>query len=195
VSVRGWYVAGMAICAAAIGDPLVESCANRGLLGGHYADNDHASVVPALLAGIVIAVFVGTRLAFARNPSRFARSANVCDIATIGALQFPALFAMESAENGRLAGGIGWLGGPLAASLALHLLIGLAVAAIAARFVHVLASAVRAIARVAIALAVVIVRARASSFRTRRAALAVVRACLFAAPSLRGRAPPFPAMS
>jgi hypothetical protein len=198
MNVRAWYVIGMAVCAAAAGDPLVESCANRSLLGGRYADNDHSSVIPALIAGIALALFVSARLAFSCTRSAAVPRTNGRDAVAIVALQFIALYAMERAEafgsGVQLDGGFAWLGGPPAASLALHLLVGLAVAAIGARFVHALADAVHAIVRVTIALAVVLTRARTATFRHRRAGLALIRPRLVAARALRGRAPPFPAL-
>lgn len=184
----------MAVCAAAVGDPLVETLANRGLLGGRYADNDHASVLPALLAGIAIALFVGARLAFLHRRTYVSLQSNLRDVTLIAALQFPALFIMESAEDGRLADGLSWLGGPAPVSLALHLLVGLAAAAIAARVVNALARTIDAIAGAALTFGAVIERARASTFRSRRDGGSRARALLIAPLALRGRAPPFPAL-
>ena len=132
----------VALVAAAIADPLVESIANTGALGRGYSDNDHASVVPTLIFGSVLLLLViGARcLGLVRRASVYRRwvvgiARHLCarpalaDLPYVVLLQFAALFVMESCEqllyDGRLGGGTAWLGGPIWFSIATHVLIGL----------------------------------------------------------------------
>ncbi len=46
------------LIAAALGDPLVETIANTGMLGKGYSDNNHLSVLPALFAGLALVIEV-----------------------------------------------------------------------------------------------------------------------------------------
>jgi hypothetical protein len=45
----------MAILAAAVGDPIVEAIASTGTFGPQYYDADRSSVVPAVVAGLMLA--------------------------------------------------------------------------------------------------------------------------------------------
>jgi hypothetical protein len=154
-----------AIVAAAVGDSLVETVSNSGILGRGYNDGDHSSVVPALVAAAFIAlVAVAARcLALLRKLDlskpcssaaggpRAPRQAAGADIAIVLTMQFATLFTMESAEQltsgGRLLGGLVWLGGPVAFSLSTHALLGtlcaVAVAALARSILASVASFVR----------------------------------------------------
>ncbi len=130
----------VALVAAALADPLVETVANTGILGPGYSDNDHASVLPALLAGAVLLLFVIVARCFGllyhastcrlalRIARQIAARAPLADLPYVLLLQFAALFAMESSEqlffDGRLAGGTAWLGGPIWFSIFMHVLIG-----------------------------------------------------------------------
>jgi hypothetical protein len=141
VATRRLFLLAVAIVAAAVADPAVELVANTGILGGHYADNNHLSVIPALVVGGSLALLVlvarcidvwrsgasngdwlldAARAFSARPPLR--------DLPSVLVLQLVALFLMESSEQlaqgGKLLGGAAWLGGPVAFSLLAHALIG-----------------------------------------------------------------------
>jgi hypothetical protein len=135
------FLATVALIAAALGDPLVETISNTGIFGRGYYDNDHASVIPTLVAGSLLAIVMIVRrtLTLLRDapetgqwPIEMARHISarspIQDLPYVLALQFIALFGMESAEQlfvgGRLLGGLAWLGGPLWFSLFIHVLIG-----------------------------------------------------------------------
>ena len=146
----------VALIAAAIGDPLVETIANAGLFGPGYADNVHSSVVPALIAGLSLALLLlGWQC---RRFFRYGRDANErpidmarrflarpsrCDIPHVLALQLVALFFMESSEQlfceGGLLGGTAWLGGPVWFSLLAHALIGAVCTVLIARGMRAIA--------------------------------------------------------
>jgi hypothetical protein len=154
-----------AIIAAAVGDSLVETIANGGAFGRAYHDNNHSSIVPALVAATVITLVVLlTRCvglvrksthrpltpsgAHGRRPARYAA---VIDLSIVLPMQFGTLFVMESAEQltggGKLLGGLAWLGGPIAFSLVTHAVLGtlcaFAVAALARSILSRVASFVR----------------------------------------------------
>jgi hypothetical protein len=136
------YLAAVAIIAAAMSDLLVEAVANTGAFGRAFFDSDDSSIVPSLAAAVLLAGGVlGGHMFSALRRSRAGRRdwlANVAaDVARhaplryfryVLALQFLALFAMESAEqfiaHGQLAGGLLWLGGPPPSSIAIHVLVG-----------------------------------------------------------------------
>ncbi len=144
------FVMAIALVAAAIADPLVETIANTGVLGGGYSDNDHTSVVPTLIFGSALLLLaIGARcLGLVRRASVYRRwvvgiarqlgaRPALADLPYVVLLQFVALFAMESCEqllfNGRLSGGTAWLGGPIWFSVGTHVLIGLICVILAAR--------------------------------------------------------------
>lgn len=141
LTTRRIYLVAVALVAAALGDPVVESVANTGVLGGRYADNNHLSVIPALVVGASLVLIVlaarcidvlrsaassgdwlleAARIFAARSPSR--------DVPAVFVMQLVALFLMESSEQlalgGKLLGGTAWLGGPIVFSLLAHGLIG-----------------------------------------------------------------------
>ncbi len=135
------FLAAVALIAAAIGDPLVETIANAGVFGPGYADNIHSSVVPALIAGLSLALlllgwqcrrFVRCCGETHERPidlaRRFLARSSIHDIPHAFVLQLVALFVMESSEQifceGGLLGGIAWLGGPVWFSLLAHAAIG-----------------------------------------------------------------------
>jgi hypothetical protein len=137
------FLVAVALVAAALGDAIVETLANGGLVGPGFADDNHSSVIPALVAGALLALEVVRRrctemlrrgngrrqtdwvLEFAR---RYRIGSPLRDLASILGLQLVALFAMESAEQlafgGKLLGGTAWLGGPMLFSLVVHALVG-----------------------------------------------------------------------
>jgi hypothetical protein len=150
------FVVAVALIAAALGDPIVETISNTGVLGRGYADNNHSSVVPTLVAGAALVLLLickrclqllrslserETRLLYAA-PRRQTPHASLADFPYVLILQFVALFLMESAEqlvfSGRLAGGTEWLGGPIWFSVLAHAAIGLACTVIVARAMRAL---------------------------------------------------------
>jgi hypothetical protein len=136
------FLFAVALIAAAIADPVVESVANSGIFGGHYADDNHTSVIPTLLGGLllvleIVAVRCIDMLRRAPNRSRV-RFADIArgigtrsaahDLPLVFVMQLAVLFLMESTEQllvgGTLLGGTVWLGGPIVFSLAMHAFIG-----------------------------------------------------------------------
>jgi hypothetical protein len=190
---RAWYLGGIAILAAALSDPLVESLANRGWLGGavRYADNDHASVIPALLAGLVVALGVSLRRGLQRDRTDWT------DIAWIVGLQFIVLFVMENAEQFGVSGTFGgdglWLGGPPVAALAVHTIAGMFTALLAGRVVDGIADALASIVRAVIALAIAITARAEVRFFARLRDICLRRRHRDFAPQIGGRAPPLSA--
>jgi hypothetical protein len=138
------FLMAVALVAAAIADPMVETIANTGVLGRGYADNDHSSVIPTLIIGGILALLVlSTRawgLALAR---RVAERSPHDDLPYILVLQFVTLFGMESAEQlldgGRLLGGLVWLGGPAWFSVLVHVTIGILCTFLISRSIRALA--------------------------------------------------------
>ena len=137
------YLLAVALVAAALGDPLVESLSNSGVFGLRAADNNHQSVIPALLAGVAFflevaalrcaALWRGARAPAGRDwlvdvAARFARRPFLADVPLVVALQFVALFGMERVEHvlggGPALGAFAWLGGPAAFSVIAHVLLG-----------------------------------------------------------------------
>jgi hypothetical protein len=138
------YLAAVALIAASVSDLAVEAIANAGAFGGAYFDTDDSSIVPALIAAMILAAgVIGRHMAAACARPRTGRRdwlANVAaDVAghaplrhlrCVFGLQFAALFVMENAEqylaHGHSAGGLLWLGGPPVVSIAIHVAVGLA---------------------------------------------------------------------
>ena len=136
------FLIAVALVAAALGDALVESVSNTGIFGPSYFDNNHLSIVPALLAGIVLALeAIGFHCYALFRRARSTQRGWLVDVATciaarsvfadlpyVFVMQIVALFVMESAEQlvfgGKLLGGTAWLGGPMAFSVVTHALIG-----------------------------------------------------------------------
>jgi hypothetical protein len=123
------FLLAVALIAAAIGDPLVETIANTGILGPGYLDNNHSSVVPALIAGFSVAVLlIGWQCRQFLRWRHNVVERPLADMPYVFALQLAALFAMESCEQilceGGMLGGTAWLGGPVWFSLFAHGLIG-----------------------------------------------------------------------
>jgi hypothetical protein len=149
------FLTAVALLAAAVADPFVETIANTGVLGSGYADNDHSSVIPTLIVGGLLALLVvGTRtwaLALAR---RVVERAPLDDLPYVLVLQFVALFGMESVEQlldgGHLLGGAIWLGGPVWFSVATHIAIGVACTLLVARAMRVIARRCATIVSVAL---------------------------------------------
>ncbi len=210
-SISRWpYVAAVALIAAAGSDLLVEAVANTGAFGRAYFDTDDSSIVPSLLAAMILAGGVigghmfaacrrsraGRRDWLANVAADVARHAPLRHLQCVLGLQFAALFAMESAEHyvahGRLAGGLLWLGGPPLASIALHVAIGLACTLGAGWLMRV--SAPRFASLVCSALEFVLCARSLRGdpcFVVRRDAAAFHHAQAARAGRISGRAPPF----
>ncbi len=197
-----------AVVAASLGDPFVESVSNSGIFGGHYADDNHLGVVPALFAGIGLTAALllvrcvrlwcgsargsGDRILAAAKT--IAGRSPLRDLPSVFALQMLAVYAIERSEAwlaGGTVDGLEWLGGPIAFSLLAHALIGAACTLLLAAFVRAL---LRTFASLAYGAAHLVwlapSRAVARSFRLR----ADTKLCRRAqAPHVRqtgGRAPP-----
>src|ERR1700683_3054952 len=52
--VRLFFRIAVALIAVAIADPLVETIANAGWVGGRYHDDNHLGVVPTMLVGAML---------------------------------------------------------------------------------------------------------------------------------------------
>ncbi len=137
------FLLAVALVAAALGDAFVETVSNSGLVGAGYADDNHASVLPAFLLGVIAALEAARRrcCALLRRGERRAEADQTLalmrryrdvsplrDLPLVLTLQFALLFVMESAEQvafgGKLLGGTAWLGGPIAFSLIAHATLG-----------------------------------------------------------------------
>jgi hypothetical protein len=128
----------IALFAAALGDPLVETVANTGIFGRGFVDDNHQSVVPALVAGIVLGlVLLVARFRFAAAGastgsrdwlrevvSGLSSTSSSRHVAPIFAAQMAIVYAMESCEQllapGTSFHGLSWLGAPIAFSLPMH---------------------------------------------------------------------------
>jgi hypothetical protein len=164
------FLIAVALVAAAIADPLVESISNTGVLGGHYADDNHTGVLPTLLAGVLLILEIAAVRCFQDLRSSGGRSLDpVADVARgfstrspaqdlpcVLALQFAILFMLESTEElvfgGKLLGGIAWLGGPICFSLLTHALIGSGCLLLLRRLMRAMSTALVSLVRIAIEL-------------------------------------------
>lgn len=122
---------------------MVETLSNAGLFGRGYSDHNHISVIPALVAGLLLMLIaLGRRcIELCRRSSErrdwmpgvarhICASSPARDLPYVLVLQIAALYVMESTEQlllgGRLLGGAAWLGGPVWFSLLAHALAGAA---------------------------------------------------------------------
>jgi hypothetical protein len=162
------FLMAAALVAAAFGDWFVESLSNTGIFGAAYHDDNHLSVVPTMLTGLIVVLEIAAfrflqvwRSAPGRSRSWIAAAASdltthkpVEDFACVFVLQIAAVFAMENAEQllagGRLLGGTVWLGAPLAASLAMHAFIGLSCVLLLRRLMRLLIDAFVSLAHIAL---------------------------------------------
>jgi hypothetical protein len=209
------FLVAVALVAAAAGDAFVETVSNSGVLGRGYDDNNHLSVIPAIVAGTILAlVVIAARChAFSRHiaasrsgdwlvagAGRFARRAPFADVPFVVALQFVALFAMESIEqvalDGKLLGGSAWLGGPIVFALLAHAVLGSACTLLFAALMRSILTTFGSFMRDAIAtICVLLARDVERSFFGAREEAPVLRT---QAPHIRhlgGRAPPRPALA
>ena len=144
----------VALIAAAIGDQLVESIANTGIVGAGYADDNHVGVLPALIVGALLLLGAivmrsvsawSTRGDNGRSPCR-AVTGELTRVQTLRMLplllviQLAMVFAIECIEallaGEALPAGFSWLGGPLLLSLGIHAAIALLCAAACAALVR-----------------------------------------------------------
>jgi len=203
------FLCAVALVAAALADPLVESVSNTGIFGPRASDDNHLSIIPALIAGLVLLLEVAGLhcAALCRRPplarerdwlvdvaSRFVERSLARDLPYVFILQLAALFTMESVEQlvtgGSLAGGLAWLGGPIVFSLLVHALVGAgcmrvfvsSMRALLATFAALVLRALAFIAAFACAALPAFVR-RACAFRSDRLQLPHLR-------KIGGRAPP-----
>jgi hypothetical protein len=167
VGKSGWARAGfclaVALTAAALAGPLMESLADAGAFGaGSFTDGSNLDMLPALcvgtLAAVAFAIGLARRLACprARPPAWLQQAADAGHLALSQALvtfvlQIAALFAMETGEQvlvaGHPLGGWVWLGGPVAISLAVHAAFGVLIAALFSRALHWLAIRIACVLR------------------------------------------------
>lgn len=205
------FLLAVALVAAALGDTVVETIANSGILGAGFADDNHASVVPTLLLGGVLALEVARRrcaemlrrgaggvrtdwvieLARRYTPGSLPR-----DLTIVFALQLFAVFLMENAEQlafgGKLLGGTAWLGGPIVFSLLAHALIGAGCTFLLARLVRSILATVANILRCALDYILIeIARASGRFASGRREEAPHRRAGATLARQFGDRAPPF----
>ncbi|MGH7727896.1 MAG: hypothetical protein ACREM2_03775 [Vulcanimicrobiaceae bacterium] len=172
-TVRLSFFVAVALVAAALGDPCVESLAGAGVFGPGYADTNHLGVIPALIAGLtfVIGLLVvrgieGWRTIRAERSARLALAASLesargvplPELALVVPLQLAAVFGMECLEavmvHRPLPSGLSWLGAPPLVSLAIHVLVGMACLWTLRRIVRTLLGGLAACIRVAAAIVV-----------------------------------------
>jgi hypothetical protein len=170
------FLIAVALVAAAIADPVVESISNTGVFGGHYADDNHTGVIPTLLAGLLLMFEIAAVRCFQslRSSNRSNRSngsngsngrlADVArefstrsparDLPSVLALQLAVLFMLESTEQllvgGKLLGGIAWLGGPICFSVVTHALVGSGCLLLLRRLTQAMSTAFASLVRIAI---------------------------------------------
>ncbi|GAC1577305.1 MAG: hypothetical protein NVS3B7_10580 [Candidatus Elarobacter sp.] len=165
---RAAFCLAVASTAAAVASPCVEALSNGGAFGpGTWTDRSNADVVPVLGLGLVFAgafVFVLAQRAAAPAHAAplwmhdalvpVARAARAANAVLMFALQIALLFGMETVEQtavwGHPLGGTIWLGGPLAASLAVHAAAAVLVAVVFERVLRWLAGRVAGALRCAL---------------------------------------------
>ncbi len=180
------FLVAIALVAAALGDPLVESISNTGVVGRGFSDDNHLSVIPTLIAGISLALLLICKrcVEMLRHPGEhrdwltdIARHASarspLQDLPYVLVLQFAALFVMESVEQlffgGRLLGGTVWLGGPIWFSLLMHVSLGWACTMLIARGMRAILRRCATLVGVALEFLLdVVTRGSASVFTRRR---------------------------
>jgi hypothetical protein len=156
MSYRVWFCGAVAIIAAGLANPCVEFASNAGWLGrGDFTDHSNLDVIPTLGVGLAFSALIILRrisqLAFPgraqrlqawlRLSSHLLRMRNVAPFMPAAfVMQMLVLFSMESVEqevvHGHVLGGMLWLGGPVAASLAFHALFCVATAYALTKALH-----------------------------------------------------------
>jgi hypothetical protein len=157
-AIKIWFCAAVAMIAAAIADPLVESASNAGWFGpGNFTDHSTWDVVPILLVGLLfVALHLWSRVRMtlnARNDApdwpRLAKDALshsvIRLIPMIFAAQAAILYLMETAEQrvmyGHVLDGLLWLGGPIAVGFAAHAVMTVVIAVTASKALQAFADA------------------------------------------------------
>jgi len=153
-AIRACFCLTVAILSAALADPLVEFASNAGLFGrGSFTDHSNVDVLPALLAGGLIALAHVALRAHAAKSWQL-RAVGDCLSPTtvlrllpaILVMQIGVLYGMETFEQvvvyGHALGGAIWLGGPVLVSLSVHALFCLGVCLGIARSLRALAHTV-----------------------------------------------------
>jgi hypothetical protein len=128
----------IALVAAALSDPLVETISNTGIFGRGFRDDNHQSVATVLVAGTVLGLLLlVARFRFgasgAQTGSRdwlrevvcgLSKSSPSRHIAAIFAAQIAVVYTMEFCEQlltpGASIAGLSWLGAPIVFSLPIH---------------------------------------------------------------------------
>jgi hypothetical protein len=210
IALRFPFLLAVALVAAAAGDALVETISNTGIFGRGFDDNNHLSVIPALVAGLLLWFTITAARSFSlfrrgstlgrgdwliESATNLARESPLRDMPLVLGLQLLSLFAMESIEQlafgGRLLGGTVWLGGPIAFSLITHAILGAGCTLLLAALVRAILATVASLVRDAIdAILFSLSRDGGRTFVKRDADEVLPRA---QAPHLRqfgGRAPP-----
>ncbi len=151
--VKLWFCAAVAVIAASIADPVLESASNAGWFGpGNFTDHSTWDVAPAVLIGLLfVALHFGLRLCSdlaqaRRSPGWMRLTSDALGhdvlrfVPLIFALQLLVLYVMETAEQrvvyGHVLGGALWLGGPIAISVAVHAASSILVALAAAKMLR-----------------------------------------------------------
>lgn len=132
------FRAAAAVTAAAAADPVVERLSDAGFFGaGHFTDRSTIDVLPAVLiasalSAIFVALLARRMLGRSVHAPQWLRTfaAGIAarrlsrTLPSIFGMQIAVLYAMETLEQiavtGHPLGGTLWLGGPLAAALAIH---------------------------------------------------------------------------
>ncbi len=202
------FLIAVALVAAAIADPVVESISNTGIFGGHYADDNHTGVIPTLLAGLLLVLEIAAVRCFQslrsstgstdrlRDVARgFSARSPAQDLPYVLALQFAVLFMLESTEQllvgGKLLGGTVWLGGPICFSLLTHALIGSGSLLLVRRLIRAISTALFSLVRIAIEFILIArVFGERGAVLRRRDAPAHLRAQTPHVRQIGGRAPP-----
>lgn len=142
-SIKLWFCLVVAVAAAAIADPLIETASNAGWFGsGNYTDHSNADVGPAFALSVVfLGLYFASRIR--RMPARAVTGSAVWRLLPfIFAAQLLTLFVMESCEQyavvGHLLGPAVWLGAPIAVSLCAHALCCVLATFAASRFLEIL---------------------------------------------------------
>jgi hypothetical protein len=157
--VKIWFCLAAATIAATVADSIVEFASNHGWFGpGDFTDHSSWVVGPALLTGLIfIALYVCMRARqilglgqkercnWLRLTSDVIEKRTLSLVPFIFGLQILALFVMEKSEQlavygHGIPGGV-WLGGPVIASLAIHLVFCCLITVGAAWLVRALARA------------------------------------------------------
>lgn len=155
----------VALCAADLGHGAVAVLTRHGLIAGPYSAYNHASIVPALLAALilttistlgifggVIARAAGLRADWlADSAERIARIRFFALTPIIFSVQLALLLAMESAEQtaafGHPLGFVAAIGAPPALALGVHLLAALTLAGAAGLLSRAIVFGVRSLAQ------------------------------------------------